>query len=299
MSKIIDLHQVDAFTDKLFGGNPAGVVTNAEGLIDEQMLAIAREMNLSETAFVSTPSLPSADVKLRYFTPSCEVDFCGHATVGALYQLAKLKMYDLGGNGQSDVRVETNIGVLDMSVTTASDVQPRVSFVAPPVEMEDYGLQGAEFTEKFGIPAAALKEDSQISIDRHLNYLYIPIDSLKKLGDLQFDFGRIRRQFAAEKIVVFCLFTDQTAEENSDLHARGLAPLVGIEEDPFTGSMQAGLVRAAQQNSLIDPRQQKVIVEQGDFIGRPGQAEVNFNINNNEMSVTANAVQVFSTRMEI
>jgi len=299
MSKIIDLHQVDTFTDKIFGGNPAGVVTNADGLSDEQMLKIAREMNLSETAFVSTSTFPDADVKLRYFTPSCEVDFCGHATVGALYELAKLKMYGLGGHRQNAIRVETNIGALDMSVVLDDDNQPRVSFVAPAVKMEAYSLQGAAFVEKFGIPATSLKKDGKILIDRHLNYLYIPIASLKQLGELQFDFMRIRQQFADEKIVVFCLFTNQTMQAGSDLHTRGLAPLVGIEEDPFTGSMQAGLVQAAKENSLIGLRQQKVIVEQGDFIGRPGQAEVNFSINNNELSVTANAVQVFSTKMEV
>lgn len=291
MSKIIDLHQVDAFTNQIFGGNPAGVVTNADGLGDEQMLSIAREMNLSETAFV-LPATGKADLKLRFFTPATEVDFCGHATVATLFQLARLELFGLGGDSKSGVRVETNIGVLDMSVAPGTNGQPQITFIAPSVKMTAYNLQGTAFAEKFGLPADAILKDSQILIDQNLNYLYIPIDS-RKLGDLQFDFARIRQQFAKEKIVVFCLF----ATQKSALQARGLAPLVGIDEDPFTGSMQAGLVHAAKQNGLVDLSQEKIVVKQGQFIGRPGFAEVFYN--DQQTAVTATAVQVFSTKMEI
>lgn len=95
--KIIDLHQVDAFTDKLFGGNPAGVVTNADGLTEEEMQKIAREMNLSETAFVLKPTQDGADVRLCFYTPPGDrIKFCGHATIGTLFQLAQLNLYGLG-----------------------------------------------------------------------------------------------------------------------------------------------------------------------------------------------------------
>src|SRR5581483_3751660 len=132
--KTTDIHQVDAFTDQLFGGNPAGVVTNADQLTDEEMVKIAREMNLSETAFVLQPT-GEADVKLRFFTPAAaEIKFCGHATVGALFQLAQLSMFGLGKSGDNAVRVETNAGVLNMSVLNEKAQVPRVSFGAPAVK---------------------------------------------------------------------------------------------------------------------------------------------------------------------
>ena len=81
MKKVI--YQVDAFSDVPFGGNPAGVVLNAEGLNDTQMLRLAKEMNLSETAFVIRKSLGHYD--LKWFTPKSEIDLCGHATLATAF----------------------------------------------------------------------------------------------------------------------------------------------------------------------------------------------------------------------
>jgi PhzF family phenazine biosynthesis protein len=297
--KTIALHQVDAFTNTLFGGNPAGVVTNAAGLDETVMRQVAREMNLSETAFVLPPSTDQADVRMRYFTPAgSEIDFCGHATVGSLFQLAQLSLYNLGQSGDNTVRVETKAGILPMSVANGEN-GPRISFVAPEVDMQPYHMQGKDFAEALGIPATALKTGSTILVDRALNYVYIPVTSLVQLGDLTFDFPRIRKNFGKEGVVVFCLFTNETKQPDSDLHARGLAPNVGIDEDPFTGSMQAGLVHAAKRNKLVSAAQQETIVEQGHSLDRPGYATIHHDSTTDQVRVTAQAVKVFSTEMEL
>lgn len=294
---IIDLHQVDAFTNTLFGGNPAGVVTNANGLSETEMRKIAKEMNLSETAFVLKPVREGADIKLRFFTPEAEIKFCGHATIGALYELARLGMHGL--DRDKTIQVETNAGLLAMTVSRDKKGEPRITFTAPGVKMEEYRLQGKAFADAFGMPANALIKDGAILIDKELNYVYIPVKSLEILGSLKFDFKQIHANFGEEKIVVFCLFANQTQRNDSDLHARGLAPLVGVDEDPFTGSMQAGLVHAAKQNGLLDQTKQRIVVEQGDFVGRPGFARINHNPATDELRVTADAVQVFSTSLEL
>lgn len=79
------LYQVDSFTKEKFCGNPAGVVANADGLTEVEMQNIAREMNNSETAFIFLAQDSSHDVRVRFFTPSCEVPICGHATIAAHY----------------------------------------------------------------------------------------------------------------------------------------------------------------------------------------------------------------------
>jgi PhzF family phenazine biosynthesis protein len=298
--KIIDLHQVDAFTNVKFGGNPAGVVTNADGLSDEIMIKIAREMNLSETAFVLSPTSDAADLKLRFFTPSsAEIDFCGHATVGTLYELSRLSMYGLGKKGQNKVRVETNAGIINMSVTCDTNDKAHISFAAPGVDMQDYRLQGQAFADEFGIPVGALRPESKVLIDRKLNYVYVPIASLDQLGKLQFDLAKMRVNFAAENIIIFSLFTDGTFDKKSDIHVRVIGPLIGIDEDPFTGSNQSGLIHAAKQVGAIDANKENLIVEQGNFIGRPSFATIKHNIKTDDLLVTANAAQVFSTKMEI
>src|SRR5579859_2523220 len=90
----IPIVQIDAFTSQAFGGNPAAVVLDAAGLSEAQMQSIAKEMNLSETAFLTKPSKADADYRLRWFTPGAEVTFCGHATVAtgqALYEAGLFK----------------------------------------------------------------------------------------------------------------------------------------------------------------------------------------------------------------
>lgn len=295
--KEIDVHQVDAFTDQLFGGNPAGVVTNANALTDDEMQKVAREMNLSETAFVLEPSSEDADARLRFFTPSDEVKFCGHATVGALSQLATLNQFDLGKPGDNHVRVETKAGILPMTVGNGKG-RPEINFVAPQLDMTPYHLQDNDFAKAFGIPRELIG-DSTILLDRSLNYVYVPTTSLELLGEQVFDFAHIRDKFGKENVTVFCFFSNETVEATSDLHARGLAPNVGVDEDPFTGSMQAGLMYAARQNGYVDPGKPSIITEQGHFIGRPGKAEVSHDTITNEFTITAGSVHVFSSTWKI
>lgn len=293
----IDIHQVDAFTEQLFGGNPAGVVTNAEILGEHEMQAIAREMNLSETAFVLPPTVPDADVRLRFFTPTDEVRFCGHAAVGALFQLATKDMLGLGAQGNNNLRVETKAGTLPMTVRNQEETS--VIFTAPEVILTPYRLQQQAFAEAFGIAESLINKDGTIFLDTNLNYVYIPTSSLEALGEQKFNFDLIRKNFGQEKVVVFCLFSNETIHGGSNLHARGLAPNVGVNEDPFTGSMQAGMMYAAKQNGFIAADATNITTEQGDFVGRPGIAQINHDIQNNSVTISARAVSVFSTQMEL
>ena len=85
----IEVWRVNAFTDKPFTGNPAGVVPEADGLSEALMQAIAAEVNdISETVFICRPEVEDADVQLRYFTSTTEVDLCGYATIAALFTLS-------------------------------------------------------------------------------------------------------------------------------------------------------------------------------------------------------------------
>ena len=110
------LYQVDSFTRERFHGNPAGVVPNADGLTDDQMQRIAREMNNSETAFIFQSDDPVADVEVRFFTPSTEVPLCGHATIAAHYVRA------IEGSAVSGrVMQKTKAGILPVDIVRDSD----------------------------------------------------------------------------------------------------------------------------------------------------------------------------------
>src|SRR5688572_7632387 len=83
-------YQIDVFTNQPFGGNPLAVFPNAEGLTDEDMQRLAKEMNLSETTFVFPPTVPGADYKVRIFTPASELPFAGHPVIGTQWLLAHI-----------------------------------------------------------------------------------------------------------------------------------------------------------------------------------------------------------------
>jgi trans-2,3-dihydro-3-hydroxyanthranilate isomerase len=296
---VVDVCQVNAFTIDLAGGNPAGVVISADSLTENQMAATAIEMGLSETAFVFMPTSDQADVRLRFFTRSgLEVPLCGHATVAALFQLARLK--DMFGfddpKEETSVRVETNVQILQATIINRAGVI-RIAFVAPEVELQPYRLQGKEFAEAFGVGSQLIDPRGTILLDSKLRYLYIPTASLDALQDQLFDSDHILQHFGDEKIKVFCLFANEGVQLMADVHARVLAPLIGIDEDAFTGSMQAGLVRAAKQGGYIRDDQPHVITEQGHSLGRPGYAQVHEAPTGTV--VTAHAVYVCTTRIEV
>ena len=121
--KKIKIYQVDSFTTHLFGGNPAGVVTEATGLTPFEMQKIAREMNCSETAFVTSSQSCEADFNVRFFTPTEEVNLCGHATIATFFVLAtegKIKL----STPEVILYQETKAGILPVSI--ASDTTGKI-----------------------------------------------------------------------------------------------------------------------------------------------------------------------------
>src|SRR6266571_7794042 len=132
------IRTVDAFTDRPFTCNPAAVVVLDEAPAEEWMAAVAREMNLSETAYVIRESLSDADFRLRWFTPSVEVDLCGHATLASAHCL-------LGDGVNDPIRFATRSGVL--TVSRRSDGSLAMDFPAWPARQID---NASEATEALG-----------------------------------------------------------------------------------------------------------------------------------------------------
>src|SRR6266540_1873996 len=124
----VRLRTVDAFAESAFSGNPAAVVLLDEAPSDEWMAAVARETNVSDTAFVIREALPDADFRLRWFTPAVEVDLCGHATLASAHCLLE------DGVG-SPIRFATRSGVL--TVSTRGDGSLAMDFPAwPPAQID-------------------------------------------------------------------------------------------------------------------------------------------------------------------
>ncbi len=270
--KRIRIRQVDAFTNRIFGGNPAGVVSSAQGLSDEEMQFIAKEMNLSETAFV----LPSdkADFRIRWFTPKKEVLFCGHATVASLHVLAQEGKFGMDKDGVFNFKIESMVGILKVDVMKGPST--NIVLQSPPIELVPEKFGSNELTQALGTGEAEIENRLPIMRDKTMDYVYIPFKKLATLRNLNYDYNRLERFGEEHGIKGFTLLTTETFEKNSNVHSRFFSPHYGIKEDPTTGSSHGPLGAYLVLNGLVKLEDGKVEIraEQGDIMGRPGRMTV-------------------------
>jgi PhzF family phenazine biosynthesis protein len=258
---------VDAFTDAPLAGNAAGVVPDAEGLTAEDMQRIARELAVSETAFL-LPSGP-ADRKVRYFTPTQEVDLCGHATVASHAHLHEDGVVAAGVHS-----LETNVGVLEVEVTDDGSVwmtqdAPTVERVSP-----DYD----RVADAIGVDAAALRDvgtDLPLAVaSTGLPFLVVPVNFLEHLGNADPDMGAIERLADEYDATGVYAFTLDALDADSTLHARMFAPGAGVPEDPVTGTASGAAGAYLREVGAFDELPDEMRFEQGHFVDRPGVVSV-------------------------
>ena len=210
----IPIYQVDAFTEQAFTGNPAAVCLLPEDRDDVWMQDVAREMNLSETAFLVARG---DGYHLRWFTPVAEVDLCGHATLAAahvLWEIGTLKT-------EQEVYFETRSGPLS---ARKRDKQIELDFPAEPGEQV---CMQPEF-EALGIKPLSICKT-------RTNYLMELADE-DMVRTLKPDMAMIRR-LPVQGVIV----TSRASTAGFDFVSRYFAPMVGIDEDPVTGSAHCSL----------------------------------------------------------
>jgi trans-2,3-dihydro-3-hydroxyanthranilate isomerase len=268
----ITIRQVDAFTAVPHTGNPAGVVLDAAGLSQEQMQAVAREMNLSETAFVLPPTRHGADVRIRWFTPTVEVPLCGHATVASFHALAEEGRLGIAGPGSYAFSLETSDGNLPVQV----DRKERGTMVYLGLRIpvfEKVPHLKVDLVRLLGIPAVEF--DSRVPILRE-SYLYVFIRRLHTLFTMKPNFLNISAFLSARALNGLCLYTLETIDRDSKVHSRFFAPNCGINEDPVTGSSHGPLGVILHDHGLLSAIDGTSTFqgEQGDAIARRGRVLV-------------------------
>ena len=270
--KSIAVKQVDAFTTKPFTGNPAAVVLSANGLTEKEMQHIAREMNLSETAFILPPSGKQADLRIRWFTPTNEVGLCGHATIASFHALAEENMHGMKKSGMYEFLLETASGILPVSVTKDSGLA-TVKFTLPMPELvKSHGLK-TDFFAPLGISIDDF--DKRLPCVAGMN-AYLPMKRLSVLYDMQPNFDLLKKVIHQKKLLGVCVFSTETVERTSAFHSRFFAPNDGINEDPVTGIGNGPLGVYMVEHGLVGKSDGKIemVGEQGDIIGRPGRVKV-------------------------
>ena len=248
---------VDAFTDDPFAGNAAGVVPEADGLSATQMQAIARELGASETAFLSTTE--DADRRIRYFTPTQEVDLCGHATIASHALLAADGVIEPGTH-----TLETNVGIIDIELQDDGVVWMTQSRPAVETVEIDYD----RVADALGVDPATLRDvGADLPIARAttgLPFLIVPVNFLEALSGVQPDLAAIEALADEHDATGIYAFTFDTLDAESTLHARMFAP----------GACGAYLDASEAFDELPDDLR----FEQGHFVDRGGIARVDVGV---------------------
>ncbi|HEU4768049.1 MAG TPA: PhzF family phenazine biosynthesis protein [Pyrinomonadaceae bacterium] len=276
--------QLDVFTDQAFAGNPLAVFPEAEGLSDEVMLKIAREMNLSETVFVLPSKSDEVLRRLRIFTPTREIPFAGHPIVGTWNALAREGVVPLleGGNGWQRIHHEVGIGVLPVDIEFKDGQPVQVVMTQGKFEILDEvddGHEQAEIARALGLAREDLAESLPIHvITTGLSCMAVPVRSLADLRSCRVNAALLAEVYTRRGATGCHAFTRETIEIGaSRAHARFFAPADNIAEDPATGSacgaLGGYLVHHGALSSLepADDGRLKFVIEQGDFIHRPSR----------------------------
>ncbi len=292
------IYQIDAFTDKRFSGNPAGVVANADGLSEAQMQQIARELNNSETAFIHNGG-DDCDVHIRFFTPTKEVPICGHATVSAHFTRA----LELGIDSPTTVLQKTGAGILPVDIVPAGK-DYEIIMTQGEISIEPLHNIEEKLCSALGIVAEDLRNDCPIAIaSTGHSKVMVGIKDRQLLHSLEPNMAALNslsQEIGCNGYYVFTL----SPEEEVLVHGRMFAPAIGISEDPVTGNANGPLGAYLCHYNLIDNSGKTAVFHamQGEAMGRPGQMKVTVTLSDHrpvKVQIHGRAVVAFKTEIEI
>jgi PhzF family phenazine biosynthesis protein len=268
-----------AFSTDPAGGNPAGVVLDASGMSDAEMLAAAAEVGYSETAFVTAADGRTLDV--RYFSPKAEVSFCGHATVATAVALAER-------TGPGELLFRTPAGEVPVTVEAGAGGVPQATMTS--VEPHTEPVIDAVLTEALAAlrwPAADLDPAFPPRIAyAGARHLVLAAADRARLADLDYDFDRLAALMTSLDLTTVQLFWRESA---TVYHVRDPFPVGGVVEDPATGA--AALALGAYLREL-GPVPTHLTLHQGDDLGRPGILHVELRPGDTRVRVSGAAVPI-------
>jgi trans-2,3-dihydro-3-hydroxyanthranilate isomerase len=268
----LNYHVLDVFTERPFGGNPLAVVLDADRLSATEMQSIAREFNLSETVFVLAPTSPGHTARIRIFTPSRELPFAGHPTLGTAVLLAELRAPHAASMDTAIIALEEEVGSIRVGVRGRNGSAPFGEFDAPKVTSAPEALSEPE-----EISAAVGLIPGEIGFENHKPCLlkssppfaFLPVSNLEAMARVKVTPQHWARAFTDRGVQGVYLYTRQCVRVQSAFHARMFAPDLGVPEDPATGSAAASFAYVVHEFDALPDGNHKRAIEQGIEMGRP------------------------------
>jgi PhzF family phenazine biosynthesis protein len=267
---------VDVFTSRPLLGNPVAVVLDAEGLSTDEMQAIARWTNLSETTFVLPPTTDEADYQLRIFTPRSELPFAGHPTLGSAHAILEAGRVTPRAGGR--LIQQCGIGLVELTI----EEQPgdrQLAFDLPPAKIEP--LHAADIADLELI--LGCKVDTRTApaiVNVGPIWVIAQMDGAATVVNLRPDLARLadfERRLGVTGLTVFGTHDGGDAA----IEVRTFAPSCGVEEDPVCGSGNGSVAAFQWKRGLLPADGGRYVATQGRSVGRDGRIEVNVDTSGN------------------
>jgi trans-2,3-dihydro-3-hydroxyanthranilate isomerase len=258
----MDFYIVDVFAEAKYAGNQLAIFTGAEvaNLSDEEMLQITREMNYSETTFILSSEQQNGGYNVRIFTPTKELSFAGHPTLGTAYIIQREIIKNMVD------QVVLNLGVGQISVSWKGEVLwmgQNVPSFARKYQVETLAkvlnLEVVDIDTRFPIQ----------EVSTGLPFVIVPLKNLLALKKAKVNLDKYYQFIQTAKVTEILIFCPETYKDIDDLSVRMFAPYLGITEDPATGSANGCLAGYLAEYNYFNQRKINVRVEQGYEINRP------------------------------
>ena len=260
---------VDVFTDRRFGGNPLAVFPAASGLSDADMQALAREFNYSETTFVLPPERPEHTARVRIFTPAGELSFAGHPNVGTGYVLARRHV------GGDRLTFEERAGLVEVRLQRGPAAEISGAEIAAPQPLSTGAEVDADLVARAaGLMPTDVRRDTHPPLVAGVGTPFVfaelaGLDALSRARPSAEAFAAAAARHGDPGIDFSLHLYVRDPAQPRYLRARMFAPLIGVPEDPATGSANAALAALLLHVAPGAPAELQFNIEQGEEMGRP------------------------------
>ncbi len=288
-------YTLDVFTNNRFEGNPLAVFTDGDGLSDDQMLAIAREMNLSETVFVQKPTEEEALARLRIFTTKEELKLAGHPVIGTWFLLAELGVVP-AQDGGVHILQETGAGILPVEIRFKDGRPQRVTMTQKEATFKPAKINKKKLAIALGISPKDFDPKLQPEfVSTGIFNLMVPLRNRTALGKIAMNMTELRRLQGKSATMAYCF----ALGPNDKAFSRGMLPWE-LYEDAATGSAAGSLGAYLVRNGKLAPGHTLSIL-QGAEMGRPSHIEVEVTQSGKKLvpRVSGAAVKVFEGTIRV
>jgi trans-2,3-dihydro-3-hydroxyanthranilate isomerase len=288
-------YTLDVFTTTRFEGNPLAVITDGDGLSNDEMQAIAREMNLSETVFVQKPTDDRALARLRIFTTQQELKLAGHPVVGTWFLLAELGVVP-AQEGGVHVMQQTGAGILPVEIRFKDGRPQRVTMTQLEAKFRPAKINKKALAAALGLTVKDFHAKLQPEyVSTGIFNLMVPLKNRLSLGKISMNMTALRKVLGKNGTMAYCF----VLLENGHAHCRGMLPW-GLYEDPATGSSAGSLgAYLVKHGRLVSGHTLQIL--QGAEMGRPSDIQVEVSQSGKKMvpRVSGAAVKVFEGTIRI